>query len=131
MYRLDLSLPELNLPVAFYGDGDPATLASGSENPDQKPVAFFALERAGTKTVAIVKNNSGLQVRAQNDKSNPVFHVLPADGESPPTTTPLYEYVHRETGKRRYIADAEWAAAGYERVPKPLCRVWKNPRAAR
>jgi hypothetical protein len=131
MYRLDLSLPQLNLPVAFYGDGNSATLASGINSLDQTSVAFFALEHAGTKTLAMVKKQGRLQTRAQNDMSDPVFHALPADEEPSTTTTPLFEYVQRETGERRYSTDAEWSSAGYERTARPLCRVWKNPHAAR
>lgn len=131
MYRLDLSLPALNLPVAFYGDGEADALASRSSGATSEPVAFFALERAGAQTVAIVRNDGRLQVRAANDTSEPLFHALPDEEPAPRTTTPLYEYVHGDTGKRLYKTDADWSAAGYKRTARAICRIWKNPYAAR
>ena len=45
----------------------------------------------------------------------------------PPATNvaSLYEWRH-PNGERRYLIDGETAGADWQRVPKPLCRVWKD-----
>jgi hypothetical protein len=56
----------------------------------------------------------------------PAFHALPVNMEKPPpTTTPLFEFVHRDSGRRAFSIDPNWSAAGYEMQSRPVCLVWK------
>jgi hypothetical protein len=44
---------------------------------------------------------------------------------APTATVPLYEYRQTEGGRRAYLIDPVLSLAGYERVEKPFCLVWR------
>jgi hypothetical protein len=130
MYKLDLSRPELALPVTVYrlSEGTFATAAGLEAGREAPPVAFFALDRPGKGTQPVYAvPGQGLKVAAQ-PSSVVAFHALPADAKDPPkTTVPLYEYVSEDGKQRAYSTDASGSRPGYRRAEKPLCLVWKNP----
>jgi hypothetical protein len=135
LYKLDLADPRLNLPVAVYNlseEGPPARFGAVRELQAKQavPVAFFALDRRGEGTVPVYAGaNGALQISESKDRQSAhLFHVLPADSANPPaTTTPLYEFVHKDGRNRAYSTDGDWTSPGYKRSEKPICRVWRNP----
>lgn len=135
LYKLDLADPRLNLPVPVYnlsGEKPPARFGTVHRLKKEQSVqvAFFALERPDKGTVPVSVGESGaLQVgKPEEGNAGALFHALPADGKEPPaTTTPLYEFVHNESGKRAYSTEIGWTSPGYSRSAKPICRVWRNP----
>ena len=143
MYRLDLSDPRLNLPVAVYvaSEASPPTrfaVRTPGADPGNRPVAFFAPERPGEGTVPVFEaagNGTGLRVgeppKEQADASSgAVFHALPADLPKPPSTSvPLYEFAEEAGGKRAYSTDGKPPGPGFVRAEKPFCLVWRTPRA--
>lgn len=125
-YRLDLSAPALNLPVAFYNTGEvmngrPPFAAKRSK----RSVAFFALERPGTDTVPIVWDGKVLK----SDRNTvALFHALPANTKShADNATPLYEFIRAESDDRLYSTERELDRPGYRRSAEPLCQVWRMP----
>lgn len=135
LYKLDLADSRLNLPVPIYtlsGERAPARFGTVHrlKMESSVPVAFFALDRPGKGTAPISAGEAGaLQVgKPEEGDAATLFHALPADCNEPPaTTTPLYEFVHKESGKRAYSTDSGWTSPGYARSAKPICRVWRNP----
>ncbi len=128
MYRLDLTAAALNLPVAFYHSGQPAGSRLVAKQPAGK-AAFFALERPGVNTVAVYEQGGTLVVGEDaGQDATAIFHALPVAAKAPlATTTPLYEFVHAESGERSYTTMADWSQPGFQRTAQPLCRVWKGP----
>jgi hypothetical protein len=148
MYQLDLADPRLALPVAIYQDVTgvsyyrlvPAT--SMPELSDPRWIAFFAPDRPGLASVAVREGPGGngnqeliVASKAANpERENgaiaakpPLFYVVPAKANNPPPgTVPLYEF-RQTSGPKRYYSVAEDPRPGYERVPEPIGRVWKNP----
>lgn len=128
MYRLDLAHSELNLPVAFYDIGHSPDSPPFASKRSDRSVAFFAMERPGTNTFSVVWDGTSLQVESQSaDTATVLFHALPANTKTPPaTTTPLYEFIHRESGHRVYSVNPAWDQANYRRSREPICRVWNS-----
>jgi hypothetical protein len=135
LYKLNLADPRLNLPVAIYERSDPKPAArfgtvSQLTKGQSAPVAFFALDRPGNGTTPIFAGPMGtLQTHKPGERNaEPLFHVLPADyPQPPPTTTPLFEFVHKNSGRHAYSTDSGWASPGFERSLKSICLVWRNP----
>jgi hypothetical protein len=134
LYKLDLADPRLNLPVPVYtlSAAEPPThfgTVSQLKKEQSVRLAFFALDRPGKGAVPIsAGERGGLQVDNSAEDNAALFHALPADSRQPPvTTTPLYEFIHKESGRRAYSTDSSWTGPGYERSAKPICRVWRNP----
>jgi hypothetical protein len=132
MYKLDLSDPRLNLPVAVYrrGDGLAVGLTRDAIRQAQGPAAFFALERPGAGTVPVFASGTILVAgkRPASEGAAPLFHALPADAQEPPATTvPLHEFVGPDGKSRAYSTDESWPEPGYRRAERPVCRVWANP----
>jgi hypothetical protein len=135
LYKLDLADSRLNLPVAIYagsGEKPPARFGTVSQLMKGKtaPIAFFALDRPGEGTKPIYAGPTGaLQTHKPEDRNAlALFHALPADHREPPlTTTPLYEFVHTDSGQHAYSTDRDWGSSGYQRAEKPICLVWRNP----
>jgi hypothetical protein len=141
MYKLDLADPRLNLPVAVYRHTAPGvpdwygTLRRDGPGRDVRSVAFFALEHPAAEAVPIYEVATGgvpaLSVApppptAAGRPAPPVFYALPAEaGALPPATAPLYEYLSDDGTRRLYSTDP--ALAGFRRVPRPVCNVWRNP----
>jgi hypothetical protein len=131
LYKLDLSDARLALPVAVY-DLSPGEAHErfGTTPPakakDPQP-AFFAPDRPLPGTVPVLAAKDGLRLGKPGD-GGAVFHALPADTKAPPaTSTPLYEYRHRDSGRRAYAVDPHLSLPGYERAGQPLCLVWRRP----
>lgn len=133
MYKLDLSDPRLNLPVAVYvppGADRPDRFVLGSQPRSGSKVAFFALDRPGNGTIPVyaVSGDGGPALVAGAPGANevPRFHALPSDAVKPPgTVVPLYEFTNKETKARAYTTDVLWSQPGFRRSEKPLCRVWQ------
>ena len=105
LYKLDLADARLNLPVPIYeADGRYAPKSPGHR------IAFFALDRPGSGTVAI---------------GNPsTFHALPLDKKDPSaTTTVLYESTAKD-GTPVYSIEAKPPG---DDPGRPIARVWRNP----
>lgn len=118
MYRLDLTDPRLNLPVAIYPTDEPGRLAprSGLKSADRLPVpVFFALERPGEGTIPVRLPGSGVEVH------------LPADGPgSPAATVPVFA-VTGEGGTRSIGVEDDPRGGGWRKAGEPLGRAWPNP----
>lgn len=138
MYRLDLGDDRLVLPVPVYAvsDDPPTAWATWHRLPDHekaRPIAFFAYDRSREGAVAIfeeVEEGSGRRLRpaSANQQGVPVFHALPADLKTAPTTTvPLYEFTRLDRPGRTYAAGEDVEIAGYRRADRPLCRVFRSP----
>jgi hypothetical protein len=109
---------------------------SRTELPEGARIAFFALDRpvAGAVPVFVDYEESGTlrfgadERRNGGDGPQPLFYVLTVDAADPPaTTTPLYEYTEKPTGRRTYTTDGSWKSRGFERTEKPVARVWHSP----
>ena len=123
MYKLDLGDRRLNLPVAVYNAPKGlATMSPGDE------VAFFALDRPAPGTIAIARAHDGrLRVAEKNDAV--LFHAYPPGIENRPQgLSPLHEYHNAEINAYAYSIEP---LAGFARVEKPLCLVWRKPLAGR
>jgi len=139
MYKLDLADPRLVLPVPIYQLSDSPDHFGArprlARDRKPRPVAFFAPDRSSQGSVPVYEwNENNARVlkldappRARDGKeASPLFYALSADTKSgPATATPLYEFVHNESGARAY--STEGAIPGYRRTPKPLCLVWRSP----
>ena len=144
LYKLDLTDPRLALPVAVYQlrDKDGPTWLSTRQGPaslgGKRRIVFFALARRLPGTVAVYASRAKrepcrLTVRpaprvGRPSSPIPFCHVLPVETKDPPPTTmPLYEFVHPGNGSRLYSTSERPPAVGYVRTEKPVCRVWRNP----
>ena len=128
LYRLDLADSRLVLPAAVYvlGEGRFGFLPDVKEK--ELLPAFFALDRPRKGAVPVYAVDGGLSLTAPSADSRPVFHALPADQRDPSaTTTPLYEFIHKDGKRRAYAIDKDWHADGFTRAEKPLVRVWRSP----
>jgi hypothetical protein len=128
LYRLDLADPRLILPVPVY-DLSPGSVPEtfGLRRPRGKEavVAFFAPDRPLPGTVPVLEDANGLRI-GRAGESGALFHALPAEAKESATTRPLYEYRQREGDRRAYSTDPEQVIPGFERMEKPLCRVWRG-----
>ena len=125
MYRLDLSDARLALPAPMYdiSAGDLPNKFSRRGKRDSR-AAFYAPDRPLAGTVPVVADGDAWRVG--DGASAAVFYALPADAKAPPkSTTPLYEY--RASGSRAYSMNPALRLAGYEKIAKPLCLVWRSP----
>lgn len=130
MYRLTLSDPRLTLPVAIYDISPgrtPERFASLEKaNGKTAPIAFFALDRPGEGTVAVLADAEGLRLANTDGDAKVLFHALPPDTLDPPAATRfLYEYRHKNGARRAYSIDPQLNPTDFQRAEKPLCRVWK------
>ena len=117
MYRLDLSRPELNLPVAFYS-------VQGSDRPFRsgKPAGeslFFALERADSDALPVIWQGGRLQAGTNGASEPPLFYAAVSQR---PGTVPLREFVSDETGAVAYTLST---FAKPWRFTRTICYVWQ------
>jgi hypothetical protein len=130
LYKLDLSDVRPALPVAVYdisfGEA-PGAFSTTRPMKDKEPrVAFFAPDRPLRGTVPVLAEKDGLRL-GKSDATGALFHALPAETKgAPPATTPLYEYRHKESGRRAYSVEPALSLPDYERGEKPLCLVWRH-----
>ena len=133
MYRLDLSLPELNLPVAYTANPDRnatpfvTVKSSGSAEGTSQPT-FFACERAAPGTRPVLWQDGALLLGAAGQTGeHVVFHAVPnQEADAAPGSTPLYEFKHTTTGERVYHLDHHWQQADFVRSTQPICHVWRG-----
>ncbi len=128
LYKLDLSNPRITLPVAVYDlslGAAPGTFSTTRPAKGEARVAFFAPDRPLPGTVPVIPDKGGLRLGRPGEQGG-VFHGLPAETKAPPaTTTPLYEYRHRERAQRAYSVGPALSLPGYEPSERPLCLVWR------
>jgi hypothetical protein len=129
MYRLDLSHPLLQLPVAIYQLPDSGSDSPYTTNHPEGRLAFFALEQPSDDSVPVIWDGEALRVDTDSESdTDPVFHAISADSERfTDTTVPLYEFVHGEENQRVYSTEPDWSRPGYVRGVASLCRVWRVP----
>ncbi len=142
MYKLDLTDTRLALPVAIYSfsqEGAPfRSGAAGRAKATQQrgTLAFFALDRPTAGAVPVYEWPSAPGERAlrigepprPGGEATPLFHALPTGAaHQPPTTVPLYEFVHKDGKRRAYSVQEALPAQGWRRLAKPLCLVWRSP----
>jgi hypothetical protein len=131
LYSLDLDDSRVNLPRPVAVIDDVKTPPYTFGRPDYL-TPFYALDRFKEGSVAIgYTDNSHAQLHVVSDPTDTeaiiAFYALPSDMRNPPpTTTPLYEFVHKASGGKFYSVDKDRVEPGYERG-EILCRVWKNP----
>lgn len=141
LYKLDLSDDRVKLPVAVYRVRDSNSTdryVTRSRMPTEgqpTAIAFFALDRPVPGAVPVFESrdaegHSTLRAGSivESDEGVPLFYALASDADDPPATTrPLYEFVHRESGRRLYATAQDAPAAGYQATGRIVCRVWENP----
>jgi hypothetical protein len=61
--------------------------------------------------------------------AEPSFYALPAGEQASenPCIAPLYEYSNTTSGEYLYSTQSQSGGPGWNRMEKPLCRVWKAP----
>lgn len=136
MYKLNLSDPQLALPVAVYAPSsskDVSHFAVRLKDQSRREIAFYALDQPVMGMAPIYNESGALRVgptlkSLPTTESEPLFYAFPADGDKlPATTIPLYEFTHQDGKTRIYSANSTFSREGFRRAEKPLCRVWKNP----
>ncbi len=148
MYRLNLDDPRLILPAPVYlvrdGQGRREYLMGDAAAQADKwdaveSVAFYAIEpgRADKQLIPVyVETISTTQEPVRRltteppTSAKPLFYAWPSTeaGAANPCLTPLYEYRHARSGQFLYSTEPQLRDKDWERVEKPLCRVWKYPR---
>ena len=141
MYRLDLDDARLALPVAVYdpkGRGTAGDLVGGgvehAGRGDWDRIAFFALDRPGTKTIGFYRVGEGPAIRLTTPTASeqlrgakPLFWALPPDADDVVGTASLYEYVSEAGKPAVYDLRGDRDLPGFKRRDQPLCRVWLSP----
>lgn len=129
-----------------------SSLEQPIQEPEKKPVQasiqFLALDRAGVDTVpvfSISDKQGGMRLTTENpnqtdatgdqatdDKrlgdnvQSPLFYAVSAEQKSPSVTlVPLFEWIHDDGMQRQYRIGIQQPSAGFKRVEKPVCFVWK------
>jgi hypothetical protein len=135
MYRLDLDVPQVGLPVPIYerGGGDLVDKRGLHEGDAAAAPAFFAYDRPLGDAVPVAWSGPACAARrlvaGATPASAPVFYALPADaspGAQGVPTVPLYEYDARVGDGHVYSVDPALALAGYLRG-KVVAQVWPSP----
>lgn len=129
MYRLDLAIDELNLPVAFYRtEGSTAAEPFGSQPRTHSEIAFFAKQRPSPETVPVVWNGTQLEIGSSDSDQPPLFYALPADASQLGRhMTPLYVFTHATTGEQNYGTSTSDFSPDDHFRSKPICTVWLLP----
>ena len=141
MYKLDLTDERLNLPVAFYERPDSSIACQFDRLKEldaparDRPIIFWALDRAKAETVPVFESRTEAGIEClkvgptpTEDGARPLFFALPPNaGQAPEPTVGLYEFRHPD-GRRAYTTeDNAKLPAGFERLGKPICLVWRHP----
>lgn len=143
-YKLHLDDPRVVLPVPVYRvAGTPdryGTKEAFDEKETNREIVWFAPDRPAPNTVPVyaIPDKGGraatFTANAPNagTETRPVFHAVPFQDDIPSTsplaqTVPLNEFNNAENGKRIYTTKDSVDSPGFERNPKPVCRVWPNP----
>jgi hypothetical protein len=95
-----------------------------SEEQGQDGLATQGLEALATNGLTV-----RLTTQPPETAAKPLFLALPSAAEpsTNPCIVPLYEYRHTSSGQYLYTTDPKLGMAGFERLEKPLCQVWKVP----
>ncbi len=135
MYKLDLSRPEVSLPIPIYelsdaGAAGPIGPARGDLQRTGRPLAFYAMDRPGVGTIPIfaAPNVAGGQdLSPGRGPGEPLFHGVAFEAKvTPLTSTPLLEFVHEDGVRHAYSTDINWKAPGYRRTGRVVCHVWSG-----
>jgi len=147
MYRLNLDVPRLALPVAVYQiqskrNGKDYLLRNGVEKTHKwdfvESIPFYAIEpaRANNDMVPVyahkVPGKNGRMLSLTIDKFNPsakaLFYALPPANLANENSciVSLYEYHHADTGRHLYSTEPQLNKKDWIRMENPLCRVWKT-----
>lgn len=130
VYRLDLSDPRLNLPVAVYHAPSPDGEVPFFTGKPEGDLAFFALQRPRQDAVPVVWDGESLEPTPRGTGESVVFYAIPADADSPPqATTPLYEWTDPASGRTICTTQLDTVPAEQRADLEPVCRVWKLPGA--
>ncbi|HER35170.1 MAG TPA: hypothetical protein ENO19_06850 [Halothiobacillaceae bacterium] len=142
MYRLDLDDERLTLPSPVYESGSPDQgfrYLTGAQWRDQGEVtpirvAFYAVgpERDVEGLIPIYAKWEGvsttLTARKEANATGAFLLAQPADEtiqDDDPLRARLFEYIHRDTGARRYAVDSLDPKVWNRKAP--VCTVWKKP----
>jgi hypothetical protein len=145
MCRLNLDDPRLVLPAPVYqvrneqsgtdylmGDA----IAQADKWESVESVAFYAIEpdRATDGLLAIYADklpDGGIPLTTESPAAGarPLFYARPsaAQTNTDACLVPLYEYRHADSGQRLYSTQSQLDEAGWSRLEKPLCRVYRTP----
>ena len=123
MYRLDLSAPQLNLPVAFYRASEQGAGRPFVTRQRKGAIALFALERAGPRTVGCMRDGKALKAVPPMLNGLALLHAIPANAKPPVGTVPLYEFLDERSGMREYSTERELNREGFLRSADPICHV--------
>jgi len=113
-------------------------LRDGVEKTNQwdsvESIPFYAFEpkRAYEGLVPIYAQKEQeirLILECPNNSAEPLFYALPSGGSQSENSciVPLYEYYHDKTKRRIYSTKSSLQEQGWNRMEKPLCRVFKSP----
>ncbi len=134
MYRLDLGLNDLNLPVAVYDLGAPGSFGTGGgDHPERhgQPIAFFARDRPSPGSIPVYASPNaagGFDLVPREGPGSPVFFALPFESQAlPGPSVALREFVHDDGVRHAYSTDVDWQTPGYRRTGRVVCYVWVNP----
>jgi len=142
MYKLELDDPRLFLPVPIYKVENEGThYLTVDKIPNtikEREIVFYAPDRQLKNTVPVYeiidkKNNTTILTTSLSDDSSKkdtkvtFYAVSPVSSFHFSSTTTLYEYIHKQTGKRIYSTKESIEDTNYEQKPLPICFVWKKP----
>ncbi len=128
MYRLDLSRPELRLPVPVYRADDGTILGpadDGHRDRVGRAVAFFAYDQPASGAIPVFGSENGNgELTTETTGRPPLFHALLATGAgNSPEATPLQESRNAE-GRLLYAPEGEPAIDGFQPTRRSPGRVW-------
>lgn len=142
MYKLELDDLRLFLPVPIYKIENESThYLTIDKIPDtmkEREIVFYAPDRQLKNTVPVYeiidkKSNTTILTTILKDDSSKkdakvaFYAVSPVLSFHFPSTTALYEYIHKQTGERIYSTKESLEDSNYEQKSIPICLVWKNP----
>jgi hypothetical protein len=145
MCRLNLDDPRLVLPAPVYQVHDEQggtdylmgdAVAQADKWQSVESVAFYAIEpgRATDGFIAIYADklpDGGIRLTLEPPATGakPRFYALPSTAQATANTclVPLYEYRHADSGQRLHSTQSQLDEAGWSRLERPLCRVYRTP----
>jgi hypothetical protein len=134
LYRIDLSRPELSLPVPVYDleEGHARLVTKGELRPGAPATsgAFLAFDAPATGALAIAATDASCRSSSRLELTNapktaPLFYALPPDSKLPGLIA-LYEWQHAD-GRHAYALESAKLPAGFVQGAAPLARVFPNP----
>jgi len=142
MYKLELDDPRLFLPVPVYRiEKEGIHYLTGDKISDEikdREIVFYAPDRQTKNTVLVYEvldketNKPILTLKQPKESSKEnakiaFYAVSLVSSFHYPSTTSLYEYVHKQTKERIYSIEEKIDDSNYEQKPLPICFVWEKP----